>query len=277
MDTNLYEIAPGLLTSDVKDNRVNPDRPLVTIDTSNKEKGPSGCLFFPLGFGDTWTASIAENQPPNQTGTWSLAGHERLSHQTGSVLTDPENEDGKIEIVAPTGSRHDFINESFAFRLKQTHEGGPTVDWQWDPRMRSAVVGESLPAIVRYTGLAATRSSFNDRDMTYVWDVDQDQTSHNLNVTCSYGAGTSLGIESTATIPYRSTDQFTMEQTSQNQSNITVDGKVRAVWAQNSTSYIVLFIGQMIRPGANNVFSQRQPAENLEGLTIIVAVSISDP
>ena len=121
------------------------------------------------------------------------------------------------------------------------------------------------------TGLSATRSANSSPDSTFVWGVVEQ--GNNLQVKVSYGGGTDINNLGTATIPVGSTDSVKI--TPAQNSAISVNGSVAAVWGDKNGSYVVSFSGQMVLVNVNNMISSNQNGAASDNYPIIVYANLS--
>ena len=121
------------------------------------------------------------------------------------------------------------------------------------------------------TGLSATRSANSSPDSTFVWDVVEQ--GNNLLVKVSYGGGTDINNIGTATILVGSTNPVKI--TPAQNSAISVNGSVTAVWGDENTSYVVSFTGQMVLVNVNNIISSNQNGVTSDDYPIIVYANLS--
>ena len=121
------------------------------------------------------------------------------------------------------------------------------------------------------TGLSATRSANSSPDSTFVWDVVEQGS--NLQVKVNYGGGTDINNLGTATIPVGSTNSVKI--TPAQNSAISVNGSVTAVWGDKNNSYIVSFSGQMVLVDVNNIISSNQTDSASDNYPIIVYANLS--
>ena len=116
------------------------------------------------------------------------------------------------------------------------------------------------------TGLSVTRGAPTSPDATFVWDVNEN--AGNLAVKVSYGGGTATDNVGTATIAAGSTAWVNIVPANNNQ--ISVGGKVSALWSDGNESYVVIFSGFMVRPNVNDVESSDQNGAPSDNYQIIV-------
>ena len=121
------------------------------------------------------------------------------------------------------------------------------------------------------TGLSATRSANTSPDLTFVWDVVEQGA--NLQVKVNYGGGTDIDNLGTATIPVGSTTPVKM--TPAQNSAMSVNGTVSAVWGDTNNSYVVSFTGQMVRVNMNNIISSNLNGAPSDAYPIIVFANLS--
>ena len=121
------------------------------------------------------------------------------------------------------------------------------------------------------TGLSATRSGNSSPDLTFVWNVVEQ--GDNLLVKVNYGGGTDINNVGTATILVGSTESVKI--TPAQNSAISVNGSVTALWGHKNTSYVVSFSGQMVLVNVNNIISSNQNGGASDNYPIIVYANLS--
>ncbi|HEX8626058.1 MAG TPA: hypothetical protein VF782_13415 [Allosphingosinicella sp.] len=117
------------------------------------------------------------------------------------------------------------------------------------------------------TGLCVTRGALNAPDSTFIWDVVENAGA--LTVKVLYGGGTDNSNIQTAKIPAGSTALVNLSAAT-NPGAIGVTGRVSAAWSDNNESYVVIFSGQMVRPGVNNITSSDQNGTAVDNFPTIV-------
>jgi hypothetical protein len=120
------------------------------------------------------------------------------------------------------------------------------------------------------SGICSTRSTLDELDGTYLWDVQE--AGDYLEIIVRYGVGKDTSNVGTASIPVGNTSAVSI--TPAKNAVITVQGTVRAAWSDNNRSYVITFSGEMNRPRTSNVFSSDRLVSR-GGSPIIVGAYLS--
>ena len=119
------------------------------------------------------------------------------------------------------------------------------------------------------TGLSATRSRPTTPDMTFRWDVRISRDERAIEAFCKYGIKTNANGQASALIPIGNTDDIALAITHP-VDGIAIRGTVNAIWLPSAPGFILMYSGNMVRSGVNNVISA--DLNGVDSAKIIVAV-----